>query len=368
MAFRVLYILPAGRAERLQSGRADFPDDFFYGYCHLTRCPGWQADLMTRRFPSRLGFLLQKAVHACTNFSPDFSNASALNGSLLRQYDVVLSSSEPVLFMLALHKREHTGQSNLVLIMIGADKRLERSRMRAVTRRMLRWFFSRLSAVIVFGEGERQYLVQQHLIDPERLHLVQFGVDTQFWVPQPSPKSNDYILAVGNDDGRDYETLLHAIGEYPLRLHTARSLKGLALPPNVTVTRGNWAGQALSDSELRTLYWDSRFVVTPLRESAQPQGQSVTLQAMACGKAVILSRTKGLWSRDLMRHLHNCYLVPPGNVAALRSAIEHLHRDDELCVRLGHAARRSVEQHFSSTLMGESIAKILLEQRTKAAL
>ena len=127
----------------------------------------------------------------------------------------------------------------------------------------------------------------------------------------------------------------------------------------MTYTKGDWIGQALSDAALRELYQASRFVVIPLKESSQPQGQSVALQAMACGKAVILSRTRGLWSKDLMKHLENCYFVPAGSVSALQEAIDHLSRDTALCARLGHAARASVERHFSSDLMAKQIAAIL---------
>lgn len=365
MPFRLLYILPRGRAERLQLGAGNFPDEFFYGYQQLARQEGWQGELMTRGFDSRLGLWAQKLVHWFTNLSPDFGDFSRLNAGLLRAHDAIISMSEPVLLMLAWDKRKVPDGAGLALIMMGADKRIERSRLPGMTRRMLRWLFSRLEAVIVIGEGERDYLLEAGLITPDRLHLVQFGVDTRFWTAREPAHTEDYILAVGNDDGRDYETLLDAIGKHSLRLHTARPVRG-KLPSNVIHTKGDWGGLALSDAELRELYRGSRFVVTPLHDSTQPQGQSVTLQAMACGKAVILSQTRGLWSREFMRHLHNCYLVPPGDVAVLRAAMDRLSQDDELRALLGQAARRSVEQHFSSDLMAERMGKIILGLRARA--
>jgi len=359
LPFRLLYILPGGRVERLQQGQGNFPDEFFYGYCQLARRQGWQGELMTRASTSRAGIWLQQATHWFTNLSPDFGNAAKLNSSLLKRYDAIVSMSEPVLFMLALRKRR-LQDANLVLILIGADKRVERSPFPFVTKQMLRWLFKRLAAIVVIGEGERDYLLGRELIPAERVHLVQFGVDASFWTPVSRTTTGDYILSMGNDDGRDYETLLQAIGPRPLRLHTARKLPPGTLPPNVIYTTGDWKGQALSDSAVRDLYRGSHFVVTPLKESAQPQGQSVTLQAMACGKAVILSETRGLWSRTLMRHMENCYLVPAGDVPALRKAIDLMAADPALCARLGKSARASVEEHFSSNLMAERIAAILL--------
>ena len=359
MPFRFLYILPGGRAERLQLGEGKFPDEFFYGYCQLARREGWRAELMTRDFHSPLGVGLQKLLHWFTHLSPDFGGAARLNADLLRRFDAIVSMSEPVLFMLALRKQHLHDGAGLVLIQMGADKRVERSRLPATTRRMLKWLHGKLAAVIVIGEGEREYLLQHGLADPDRLHLIQFGVDTKYWTPAEAGGEKEHLLAVGNDDGRDYDTLLKAIGNHPLRLHTARHLNDAILPPNVIRTRGDWSGRALSDHALRDLYRECRFVVTPLHDSTQPQGQSVTLQAMACGKAVVLSQTRGLWSRELMRHLDNCYLVPPGDVAALRDAIERLQRDAGLRARLGKAARQSVERYFSSELMGGRIGAIL---------
>jgi glycosyltransferase involved in cell wall biosynthesis len=359
--FRLLYILPGGRAERLQLGEGKFPDEFFYGYCQLARRDGWQVELLARGFHSPMGFCVQKLIHWFTHVSPDFSNAGGLNVHLLDRYDAIVSMSEPVVLMLALRQWQRTEGAKLVLIMMGVEKRIERSRAPWATRRILRWLLRRLAAVIVIGEGERDYLVAQQLASPSCVHLVQFGVDTKFWVQAGNDSVGEYVLAIGNDDGRDYTTLIQAIGSHRLRLHTVHRVSNEPLPPNVTLTRGDWAGQALSDLDLRTLYQGSRFVVTPLHDSTQPQGQSVTLQAMACGKAVILSQTRGLWSRSLMRHLENCYLVPPSDVHALRAAIDHLEGEPALCARIGAEARRSVERHFSSDLMGARIGTILQE-------
>ena len=266
---------------------------------------------------------------------------------------------EPILLMLALARRRGRDGAALVLIFIGGEKRLERSRAPWLTRRLLRWLFSRLAAVVVLGEGEKDHLLAEALAAPERIHVVQFGVDLSFWTPASEPRGNGKprVLAVGNDSGRDYETLLQAIGSRPLRLHT--SLRLSRVPSNVLRTRGTYRDRALSDGELRELYRDALFVVTPLKESAQPQGQSVTLQAMACGKAVILSKTLGLWSRDRMRHRENCYLVPPGDVDALRTALEELSRDVALRERLGREARKSVLNHFSSDQMADRIGDVI---------
>jgi glycosyltransferase involved in cell wall biosynthesis len=355
---RLLYILRGGRAERLRLAEGSYPDEFFYGFRQMARRPGWQADLWERNTQWAPGRILQRALHAITHLSPDFGGAPYLDRNLLSRYDVVVSTSEPVLMMLALRGPAARSGAGLVLILMGAEKRLERSRLPYLTRRLLRWALGRMAAVIVVGEGEREYVIGRGLVDPGRVHLVHFGVDVRFWTPGPETGEGP-ALAVGNDDGRDYALLLRAIGEHPLRLHTHLPVDRVGLAPTVELTGGSWQDAALSDEQLRDVYRQSRFVVVPLLESAQPQGQSVTLQAMACGKAVILTRTRGLWGAGRMRHGENCHLVPPGDVDALRSAIEKLSTDARYRSALGAAARRTVEEHFTSDRMADDIATIV---------
>lgn len=295
-------------------------------------------------------------MHAFTHLSPDFGGARDLDRALLERYDAIISTSEPVLMMLALRRRAAKSGARLVLILMGAEKRIERSRSPGVTKRMLRWALRAMDAVIVVGEGERAYVVEEGLGVPERVHLVHFGVDTAFWTPGPGG-SEEPILAVGNDDGRDYELLVRAAGTRPLRIHTRLPLG--SVPPSVTVTGGSWQDAALSDLALRDLYRACPFVVVPLRESSQPQGQSVTLQAMACGKAVVLTRTRGMFGGSLVRHGENGHLVPSGDLGALREAIDRLGSDAAYRERLGAAARRTVEEHFTSDRMAEEIGAIV---------
>jgi glycosyltransferase involved in cell wall biosynthesis len=359
---RLLYILRGGRAERLRLAEGAYPDEFFYGFRQMARRPGWRADLWERNTQWTPGRILQRGVHALTNLSPDFGGAPHLDRNLLSDYDVVVSTSEPVLMMLALRRPAVTPGAGLVLILMGAEKRLQRSRLPYLTTRLLRWALARMAAVIVVGEGEREYLVGRGLVEPGRVHLVHFGVDVRFWTPGPESDGRS-ALAVGNDDGRDYGLLLRAIGAHPLRLHTHLPVNRLDLAPTVELTGGSWQDASLSDEQLRELYRQSRFVVVPLRESAQPQGQSVTLQAMACGKAVILTRTRGLWGAGLMRHGENCHLVPAGDAEALREGIERLSTDGAYRAALGETARRTVEEHFTSDRMADEIATIVESAR-----
>jgi glycosyltransferase involved in cell wall biosynthesis len=347
-----------------------FPDELFYGYLQLARQPGWRMTLRERTRSSRLGGLAQGLIHRVLALAPELADHRGLGPALLGAHDVIVTPIEPVLMMLALGLRDGPpasgggggGAPSLVLILMGCEKRICRSWVPAATRRVLRWLFDRLAAIVVLGEGERDFLVAERLAPADRIHVIPFGVDARFWRPAgPGERGGDdgSILAIGNDDGRDWPTLLAAAGDRPLRLHTLLPVPR-PLGANVTLTRGDWSGGGgLSDADVRELYRTSRLVVVPLKDCSQPQGQSVALQAMACGRAVVLTATRGLWTPHLMVHARNCWLVPPGDRKELASAIDRLWTDRDLREGIGEQARITVERHFTSDRMARDLATLI---------
>jgi glycosyltransferase involved in cell wall biosynthesis len=127
-----------------------------------------------------------------------------------------------------------------------------------------------------------------------------------------------------------------------------------AAATHVLITAGDFFGSdSMSDEDVRRLYNRARAVVVPLRDVHQPSGYSVTLQAMSCGRPVILSHTRGLWAPHLLRDGDNCLLVPPGNADALGAAIGRVRADSDLAQRLGSAARTTAIAHFGLDKIGQ---------------
>lgn len=77
---------------------------------------------------------------------------------------------------------------------------------------------------------------------------------------------------------------------------------------------------------------------------AEPFGM-VALEAMACGRPVVVSDTGGL--RDTIEHGVSGFRVPPGDAAALAAMLVRLLDDRGLRAAMGAAARARVETHFS---------------------
>jgi glycosyltransferase involved in cell wall biosynthesis len=100
--------------------------------------------------------------------------------------------------------------------------------------------------------------------------------------------------------------------------------------------------------ELERLYARAAVVACPSRR----EGFGVVCaEAMAYGRPVVAGDVGGL--RDLVRHEETGLLVPPGDVGALRAAMQRLLADPDLRRRFGEAGRARIAEHFTWQRFGD---------------
>ena len=232
---------------------------------------------------------------------------------------------------------------------------------RTISRKYLDHFGRRaiygLSMAFFFGEVDRRSAIINYDLGQIDTRLFKFGVDTDFWLPRESSREHYFsLLSVGSDRWRNYQLLLDAAGDTPLEIITSASISKrnrLELASSARV--GSFHDPSLTDTELREAYQNASAIVVPLHDTTQPSGYSVTLQAMACGKPVILTNIEGLWDRKVFRHKENCLLVPPNDKNSLRNAIESIKNNRELACRLGLDARATAVDYFGIGRMNTDI-------------
>jgi len=186
------------------------------------------------------------------------------------------------------------------------------------------------------------------------IEYLPFGVDVEFWRPG-NMESSEYVLSIGNDFNRNYDLLLSSWQPSFPELIIITKLEVNTDLVNVKVIKGDWNEQYLTDEGIRTYIQNANFIIIPVKQTSQPSGQSFCLQAMACGKAVIMSNIIGLWEPELMVNKENCMLYQPDNKQSLLNNIEILLTDLELKNKLGKNARVTVETNFCSSNTGVSI-------------
>ena len=180
-----------------------------------------------------------------------------------------------------------------------------------------------------------------------QIQVLHCQVDHRFFFPRPDIPVRNQICSAGMAS-RDYATLVAAAQDLDVDVkiaadspwfHQALNIPMEGLPPRVE------ARSYQTYAALRQLYAESRLVVVPLLDVPFSAGYTVILEAMAMGKAVIVSRIQQ--RDDFIVDGWNGIYVTPGNVSELKARLRDLlARPDEL-LRLGRNARQTVEDHYT---------------------
>lgn len=266
--------------------------------------------------------------------------------------DIIIATTNGFGFALGLGKRFGLIRSQVLLLAMG----LLPHKHSLYQKTLIGWATSKLDIATISKE-EQGFL--EGIFPSRSIHYVTFGVDTQFWHPANGPTTKNYVLSIGNDLNRDWDTLIEAWRpDYPnLKIITKHKIE--TSQDNIKVIAGDWRSQTLSDADIRSLYHGARCVVVPCKPTIQPAGQSVCLQAMACGKAVVMADIAGLWDRAKLKDGESVLLVHPEDVSSYRSAIERLLDDSALAAKLEVKAREVVEEHFSSRCMANDLTALI---------
>lgn len=265
-----------------------------------------------------------------------------------RRYDVLVSVDAPSSLLFVLFKRLFRLKKPVVVI----DPAVAPSYFNSV--RLNGQVLPYVNHVIVFSRVHEEYLRKDYG-GRAKVTMVYHRIDPVFFDRLRCRELNcePYIVAVGNDSSRDYETLFEAVEGLPIRVicNTQRKVMRAA-PPNVTLQR-----EYIQYRDLRDLYGNAEAVVLPLRDSVHPGGINTLLEAMCIGCPVVVSGSVGII--DYVQHGMTAWVVTPEDAPALRAGIETVLRDTELRRRLSANAREFCLSVCAMPVYAEKIAGIL---------
>ncbi len=258
-----------------------------------------------------------------------------------RRYDAVIATGEDVGLPLALLAKVLVRRFPLIMTCHN------------ISTRRPAFYLGRLGVGMVvrtfqcLSLAQSRILIARYGIDPSRIQVIHWFVDARFFTPCPDAPVCDQICSAGMAS-RDYATLVAAAKDLPVDVKIAadspwfRQAVNIAdgdIPARVEVrSYGTYAA-------LRQLYAESLFVVVPLLDVEFSAGYTVILEAMAMGRAVIVSRIKQ--QDDFVVDGWNGFYVEPGNVEQLRERIRFLLDHPEEAKRLGANGRAMVEERFT---------------------
>jgi glycosyltransferase involved in cell wall biosynthesis len=217
-----------------------------------------------------------------------------------------------------------------------------------------------MDAIFVYASTQLEYARAELGIPNERLRLIHFHVDHRFYRPQGSTRAREEQICAAGLEWRDYPTLIDAVSDetdLTVKLAAAspwsrgvNETEARELPAHIDARRYDYHA-------LRDLYAESSLVVVPLYENDFQAGITTILEAMAMGKAVIVTRTEG--QCDVVIEGQTGLYVAPGAVEDWRETIRRVRKDPALRARLGQRARRWIEENATLDVWVENMVTAL---------
>lgn len=214
------------------------------------------------------------------------------------------------------------------------------------------------SRFIVVSQADREVGLRYGVARAEQVRVVHNGVRDTTLRADPSRTVRPRITMVARmAEPKDHMLLLEAlsqvaapfrlrlVGDGPLRPRIEARIAALGLGEHVELTGARLdVAELLADSEIAALI------------SVQEGFPLVVLEGMRAGLPVIASDVGGI--REAVRPGRNGFLVPRGDVAALRARLDELLRDPALRERMGRQSRQDYEAQFSVEGMIEATLQV----------
>ncbi|OGG40612.1 hypothetical protein A2118_02040 [Candidatus Kaiserbacteria bacterium GWA2_50_9] len=275
----------------------------------------------------------------------------------LLRFDIVIAQDELFLgYVVSQCARMFRFKTKWLYITMTSSTLIRRHATHPVRLFLFKQFWASYSRIICLSSEQLEDLVQLG-IAREHLVFVPFGIDAQFFQPASEPHEENLIVSVGRDAGRDYKTLFRAAEHTKHSFVVVASKRNIPLdistPSNISVLYD----QPLT--EVRDLYAHAWLVVVPSKDASVSDGsdcsgQTVILDALAAGKAVIATRRS--WIADYFVPGQDLVVIEPNDSEALARAINELWGDEGKQSRLAESGQAKVVAHYTT----KAFAKALL--------
>ncbi|WP_420749924.1 glycosyltransferase family 4 protein [Rhodococcus sp. O3] len=219
----------------------------------------------------------------------------------------------------------------------------------------------RIGTLLTVSESSADDIRAAFDVDPESLHTIPLGVDTELFAPPAGTRVPGRIVCVASADAplKGVSTLLGAVAK--LRTErtvelvlvsklaeggvTARLIDELGIGDIVRTVSG------IDDAELAALLGSAEIAAVP----SLYEGFSLpAVEAMACGTPLVASRAGAI--PEVVGDAG--VLVPPGDGEQLAAALAALFDDPAERDRLGAAARQRVLDRYSWSAVAAQTARV----------
>ena len=349
---KILYLFTGGRIEKLSN--KEYSKEFFYGYDFL-KTKNLDVEIIEFKKNS---FVLNKLEHLISKFTSlpmyIFSFLSFQNIKKIKNSNNLVMISESCGFatlpFLILYKKKFDIKTHLFVMGL-FSKKINYNIFKRVHNSLIDFLLSYIDHMYILGKKEYELALKRK--SNCSVHFTPFYVDNTFWDSRNIDfKANKQILFVGNDSNRDFELLIKIAKEMTdynfvfvtsnkIILNEKKNLK------NVELIKGNWNNSLITDSQLLKIYSDSKLVILPLKNSTQPSGQSVAMQAMSVGLPVIISETDGFWDKKNFINNENILFVKSNSLIEWVHCIKNIYSDRATLQKISKNGKDMIDEKFN---------------------
>lgn len=316
----------------------------------------------------------RKAHERMRNYA-SFCISAALRGMAIPRPDVIIASSPQLLVGLSGWWIAFTRQIPFVfevrdlwpesLMAVGAGN--EDSLLYHALAAVARFLYERADRIVVVTPAFKEHLIRRWRVPPEKIAVVENGVETDLFAPAPSAATDalrrelgaegkflvSYIGTMGNAHG--LETLLDAAAQ--LRQQNPK-VRFLLVGEGAEKDRIKTLAQSRGLANVRFLDQQPReripafisasdacLVLLKKTEVFKTVIPTKMLEFMSCARPVILG-VDGQ-ARRIVEDAGAGLVIEPENAQALVAAIHQLSVDRELGIAMGQEGREYILQHFS---------------------
>ena len=355
-AFIPLALGLSAREWQIRHSNNEVPDATPYGL-HKMECHGVVPEFSERNFSRPIDLLARVARRSSSGL--DLVEAvSDIRYKRRGQFDVVLCYNERTGFPAILFR-----SPKALPVVTGVGWLAERATTPHVLRQAAELAFPRAAAVTAQSSSMLDNLRTDWGVPADRLNLIPFGIDTDFYEVQPPPETSGVVVSAGVDFLRDHKLLFEAVSkvkesnrEVWLEL-AAGYAAGLKAKAELAPELGCVYTEQLN-GRMRDLYRRASVVAVAVRPTIAPSGLTVVLEGMASGRPVVASGNPTL--AEYVIDGVTGILVPPGDVDAMAKAIADLLNDPDRAAEMGKAGALDVRRRFTSGIMAQHLAEIAL--------
>ena len=367
----ILYVFGSGRSDRIKDNEIQ-TEEFFYGYFHIkkeyknTDFIEMKNEVKPERFSQSILLFFDKVFRKLTNL-PFYMNliCTKENYKKIAKADKIIATNDrlglSILPMVLFIKFKKKIELNIIVMgLFSKKKNLITSIFQKVFYGII---FKSVNKFIFLGLGELNEAKKEFKRYHHKFTFLPFCVDSNFWNNNnKTDESLDTVLFLGNDGNREFSKVVEIatkMSHINFKFVTSHNFKKEELPKNVSYVKANWNENILSDKDIKNFYIDAKITILPLIDSFQPSGQSVSLQSMAMGTPVLITKTKGFWDSDNFKNNENIFFVENNEIDSWVESIKLIYDNQELLDTVAQNGIKLIRDKYNLKFFNNNLERIL---------